>query len=53
MSRGSRILVVGAGPIGIEAALRGAQLEHEVDVLEAGRIGENLRSWGHVRMFSP
>ena len=53
MSRAGRILVIGAGPIGIEAALRAVHLGYEVGVLDAGRVGENLRSWGHVRMFTP
>ncbi len=48
-----RVVIVGAGPIGLESALLGAHLGYEVEVLEAGRVGENLRSWGHVRMFSP
>jgi len=47
------VLVLGGGPVGIEAALVAVRLGHEVRVLEAGRIGESLRSWGHVRMFSP
>jgi hypothetical protein len=53
MPRGTRLVIVGAGPMGLEAALLGAHLGYEVAVLEAGRVGENLRSWGHVRMFSP
>ncbi len=53
MPRGMRLVIVGAGPIGLETALLGAHLGYEVAVLEAGRVGENLRSWGHVRMFSP
>ncbi|MGB3829700.1 MAG: FAD-dependent oxidoreductase [Ornithinimicrobium sp.] len=48
------VLVIGAGPIGLAAAaelhLRGV----EVTVLEAGhRAGSAVRSWGHVRLFSP
>jgi glycine/D-amino acid oxidase-like deaminating enzyme len=48
-----RITIVGAGPIGLECALYGARLGHEVTVLEAGEIAHSVRSWGHVRMFSP
>src|SRR5262249_822311 len=50
MRPGRRVLVLGGGPVGIEAALAAAHLGHNVRVLEAGRVGENLRSWGHVRM---
>ena len=53
MRPGRRVLILGGGPVGIEAALAAAHLGHDVRVLEAGRVGENLRSWGHVRMFSP
>ena len=36
-----RIVVVGAGPLGIEAALYGRYLGYEVDVYEAGDIGQS------------
>ncbi len=48
-----RIAILGAGPIGIEAALYGQELGHDVFVLEKGRVGENLARWGHVTLFSP
>src|SRR5688572_12826039 len=48
-----RLLVLGAGPIGLEAALYALRLGYDARVVEAGRIGENLRQWGHVTMFSP
>lgn len=48
-----RIAVLGAGPIGLEAAVYAASLKLPVTVYERGRIGENLRHWGHVRLFSP
>ncbi len=47
-----RIAVIGAGPIGLEAALYGLALGHDVQVYERGRVGQNVRSWGHVRLFS-
>ncbi len=53
MARARRLLIIGAGPIGLEAALYAAHLGYEVRVLEGGRVGENVLSWGHVRMFSP
>lgn len=47
-----RIAIIGAGPIGLEAALYGATLGHEVQVYERGRVGENVLRWGHVTLFS-
>lgn len=48
-----RVAVLGAGPIGLEAALYATTLGYPVTVLEAGRPGEYVRRWGHVRLFSP
>ena len=48
-----RALVIGAGPMGLETALRAIEKGFETTVIEAGRVGENLRSWGHIHMFSP
>jgi thioredoxin reductase len=48
-----RLAVLGAGPIGLEAALYAATLKLPVTVYERGRLGEYLRQWGHVRLFSP
>src|SRR5256714_13727821 len=48
-----RIAVLGAGPIGLEAALVARQLKLPVTVYERGRVGEHLLRWGHVRLFSP
>lgn len=49
----ARIAVLGAGPIGLEAALYARYLGYEVDVYERGRVAEHLLQWGHVRMFTP
>jgi len=49
----ARIAVLGAGPIGLEAALYARYLGYEVDIYEHGRVAENILQWGHVRMFSP
>ncbi|HLJ95363.1 MAG TPA: NAD(P)-binding domain-containing protein [Gemmataceae bacterium] len=49
----SRIAVLGAGPIGLEAALHAHSLGLPVTVYERGRVGEHLHRWGHVRLFSP
>lgn len=48
-----RLIVIGAGPIGLEAALAACERGFDVTVLEAGRIGESLRRWGDTRLFSP
>jgi hypothetical protein len=48
-----RIAILGAGPIGLEAALYACRLNLPVTVYERGRVGEHLRRWGHVRLFSP
>lgn len=49
-----RLAIIGAGPIGLEAALLAAQKGYDVDVFERGpRIATNIRKWGHVRFFSP
>ena len=47
------LAVIGAGPIGLEAAL--AALDHgfDVQVFEQGEIGSHPLAWGHVRMLTP
>jgi thioredoxin reductase len=47
------IAVLGAGPIGLEAALYARSLDLPVTIYERGRVGEHLHRWRHVRMFSP
>src|SRR5262249_45434428 len=48
-----RIAILGAGPVGLEAALYARSLDYPVHVYEAGRVGEYVQRWGHVRLFSP
>ncbi len=48
-----RIAVIGAGPVGLEAALQAVARGFEVQVFECGAAGAAMRKWGHVRMFSP
>jgi thioredoxin reductase len=48
-----RIVILGAGPIGLEALLYAQALNLPAVVYERGRIGEYLHRWGHVRLFSP
>ena len=48
------IIVIGAGPIGLAAAVHLLQHGETPLVLEAGpTVGASLAAWGHVRMFSP
>lgn len=51
--RAKRVVVVGAGPIGLAAALGARKRGFEVTVLEAGEIGASLRRWGSTRFFTP
>lgn len=46
-------VIVGGGPIGIEAALYAEALGHDVLVLERGQTGEHVRRWGFLELFSP
>src|SRR5687767_14535437 len=48
-----RIAILGAGPIGLEAALYARQLKLPFTIYEQGRIGEHVWRWGHVKLFSP
>jgi len=49
----NRIAIIGAGPIGLEAALCAAHAGYQVDVYERGSVAEHMQRWGHVRLFSP
>jgi hypothetical protein len=49
-----RIAIVGAGPIGLEAALAALECGWDCTLYEAaGHPGGNVRDWGHVRLFTP
>ncbi len=48
-----RIAIVGAGPVGLEAALEARRRGHEVTVYERGRVGEHFRRYGDVVLFTP
>ncbi len=51
---GSRLHVLGAGPIGLAAALAGQRSGWDVAVYERGdRVAAHIRGWGHVRLFTP
>lgn len=51
-----RLVIIGGGPVGIELAIRAQRLAHfsHITILEAGEKPlSHVRSWGHVRLFSP
>ncbi|MFO0817434.1 MAG: hypothetical protein U1A77_05805 [Pirellulales bacterium] len=49
----ARLAVLGAGPLGLEAAIYARFLGYDVEVFERGRVAEHVRQWAHLRMFSP
>lgn len=50
----ARVAILGAGPIGLEAALAAADAGWPFTVFEsAARVGGNVTRWGHVRLFTP
>jgi thioredoxin reductase len=48
-----RVAILGAGPVGLEAALYARALGFPVAVYERGQVGDAVRRWGHVRLFTP
>jgi thioredoxin reductase len=48
-----RIAVIGAGPIGLEAALYAKLSGFSIAVYDRGGIAENVRRWGHAKLFTP
>lgn len=49
-----RIAVIGAGPIGLEAATEASARGHQVVVLEAGdQAAAAVREWSHIQLFTP
>jgi NADPH-dependent 2,4-dienoyl-CoA reductase/sulfur reductase-like enzyme len=49
-----RIAILGAGPVGLDAALAAAERGFPLRVYEAGDdVAGHVRAWGHVRLFTP
>jgi thioredoxin reductase len=48
-----RIAIIGAGPVGLEAAVQATELGYRVTVYDRGDVGEFVGQWGHVRLFTP
>ena len=49
----STLAVIGAGPIGLEAAAWAISHDWDVVLFEKETIGHHIRQWGHVKLFSP
>ena len=47
------LAVIGAGPVGLEAAARALDAGFDVHVFERGVVASHPRGWGHVRLFTP
>ncbi len=47
------LAVIGAGPVGLEAAAAALEAGFDVHVFERGEVGAHPLAWGHVRMFTP
>ncbi|MFE4897961.1 NAD(P)-binding domain-containing protein [Peribacillus butanolivorans] len=48
------VAIIGAGPIGLAAASQLAARKQPFLLFEVGdEVGANIRSWGHVTLFSP
>lgn len=47
------IAVIGAGPIGLEAALYGRFLGYEVTVFDRGSVASNVHDWQHLPLLTP
>ncbi len=49
----THVAIVGAGPVGLEAALAAAEAGLPFTLYEAGaQVGRNVLSWGHVALFT-
>ncbi len=49
----ARLAVLGAGPLGLEAALYARFLGYGVVIFERGEVASSVRAWGDERMDSP
>src|SRR5882672_5151386 len=47
------LAILGAGPIGLEAAAAALAAGFDVHVFERGEVGAHALAWGHVKMFTP
>jgi thioredoxin reductase len=47
------LAIIGAGPVGLEAAIASIEAGFDVHVFEQGEPGSHPIAWGHVPMFTP
>ena len=47
------LAIIGAGPVGLEAALAALDAGFDVHMFERGEAGAHPIAWGHVVMFTP
>ena len=47
------LAIIGAGPVGLEAAAAARERGFDVHIFERGEVGAHPIAWGHVRMFTP
>jgi thioredoxin reductase len=47
------LAIVGAGPVGLEAAVAALDRGLDVHLFEQGEVASHPLAWGHVRMFTP
>ena len=47
------LAIVGAGPVGLEAAAAAVERGFDVHVFERGEPGAHVLAWGHLRLFTP
>ena len=54
MRHHTEVAILGAGPIGLEAALAASDLRLSFTLYEAApHAADSVRRWGHVRLFTP
>jgi hypothetical protein len=47
------LIIIGAGPIGLELGIAAADEGIDFLILERGVVAENMRRWGFVQLFTP
>ena len=47
------LAIIGAGPVGLEAAARASRAGLATVLFDAGAVADHVRAWGWLRLFSP